>query len=293
MDQKTAASLLEEIRTEKQAEGISFTGPTKWLTGLGKTQSPNTSLVQDVKRKANSQMQENAINDIIKAMLIAGGTGAALRGFTGLQQMFSGGSKPVSSRTVDMPVAYPVKANEEEEKQAGNEDATTPYGLNYYIPSMVLGAPLAAYAGWKGIDAILDKQRQKKTKSDLERSKRDYEDALLSSYKLASDGDATEMLLDDVFDQVGDLNKEAGWFGDLIDKYAPNLPGAATGLGLTYAIPATIGGYAVVDAAMKKNSKRRLLQKAMEERARRQARQQPAELYAVPVPKEEKSETEN
>jgi hypothetical protein len=35
---------------------------------------------------------------------------------------------------------------------------------------------------------------------------------------------------------------------------------------------------------MKKNSKRTLLEKAMKERARRQAMQQPAELYAIPQP---------
>lgn len=279
MDQKTAASLLEEIQQEKQANPTSFSGPTSWFSRIGNPSSPNNSLVQDVKRHANSQMQHGAINTILKAMLLAGGTGAAMRGITGLQNLFSKDEEPVPSRTVDMPVAYPS-----EEKEAGmNEGATAPYGLNYFIPGMLLGTPLAAYAGWKGVDAMLDKQRQQKTEDELDRVKKDYQQALLDSYKTAEDGEeVTEDLLDSVFDQT----KSAG-VTDFIQKFAPNLPGAATGLMAAYAIPATIGGYAVVDSVMKKRSKRALLRKAMAERARRQARQQPAELYAIPVPKEE------
>jgi hypothetical protein len=46
-------------------------------------------------------------------------------------------------------------------------------------------------------------------------------------------------------------------------------------------------GYSIVNSSMRKNSKRALLQKAMQTRARRQAVSQPPALYAVPVPKDE------
>jgi len=290
MEDTTAARLLERIRNEKKAGSESTIGSTL-IPDLSVPKPRNVALVQAVKSRANARMQEGSINDVLKALLFAGGAGAALRGFTGMQRMFSEDAKPVSSRTVDMPVVYPA---DKEEKQADNSKATAPYGLDYFIPGMVLGAPLAAYAGWKGVDAIMDSQRRKKTEADKEEAQNEYQDALLGSYKLSSDGRATEAELDSIFDQHFDgQTKEAGWFSDLTDKYAPNLPGAAKGLALTYAIPATVGGYAMVDSVMKKHSKRRLLQKAMQERARRQARQQPAELYAIPVPREEeKSEVE-
>jgi hypothetical protein len=46
----------------------------------------------------------------------------------------------------------------------------------------------------------------------------------------------------------------------------------------------------IVNNAMKKNSQRAVLQKALAERARRQALSQPPEIYAVPKPQEEESE---
>jgi hypothetical protein len=295
MDQKTAEELLQQVRAaaeEKQAE-TGYSGLTGMLSSIGKSQPDYDNLATAVRSQANSKMQQGAMSNVIKAMLLAGGAGAGLRGLTGLQRMFSGQSKPVPSRTVDMPVAYPVSPEEEEEKTAeiGNSKATANYGLNWYIPSMVLGAPLAAYGGWKGVDAILDTQRRKKTESDLDDAKKKYQQALLGSYKMSADEQSPEDVLDAVFDEhYSKSAEEEGFIGGLINRYAPNLPGISQGLAATYAIPATVGGYALVNSIMKKKSKRALLQKAMRERARRQAQSQPAELYAIPHPKEEEQE---
>ena len=238
-------------------------------------------------------MQSSARNDILKAVLLAGGAGAAMRGFSGLSRMFSGDQTPVPSRTVEMPVMYPRDEEEEEEKTANNADADSKFGLNYYIPGMLLGAPLAAYGGWKGVDAILDKQRRKKTDADLDEAKQEYQQSLLGAYKTGSDVADSLAPLDAVFDEHYDKQasdpEQPGFFANLMRNYAPNLPGAATGLMAAYAIPAGIGGYAAVDSIMKKRSKRALLEKAMKERARRQAAKQPAELYAVPTPQEDDS----
>jgi len=301
MDTKTAESLLERIQTEKQ----SATGLPSWLNPMPLLNPPATpsspssypeydNLSSDLHKQNNKTLQRSAQSDILKAMLIAGGAGAAMRGVSGLSRMFSGSQQPVPSRTVDMPVMYPRDKEEEgEEKVAKNADATSRFGLNYYIPGMLLGAPAAAYGGWKGVDAILDKQRRKKTEADLEEAKQEYQQSLLGAYKRGSDDSDPLAALDAVFDehyakQAADA-EQPGFFADLFRNYAPNFPGAATGLAAAYAIPAGLGGYAADDSIMKKRSKRALLEKAMKERARRQAMQQPAELYAIPTPQDDES----
>jgi hypothetical protein len=309
MDQKTAESLLKQVRQEKQA----LEGETR-LDGLSGLASDPASigskfkglfsskpdqysrLADDLRADANKKVQHGAANSVIRAMLLAGGAGAALRGVSGLQRLFSGSAKPVPSRTVDMPVMYPASRGEEEreddEKQARDPKATSPYGLDWYIPSMVLGAPLAAYGGWKGVDAVLDTQRRKKTEEDLDAVKAKYQKALLDSYKTATDNGAAEPedILGDIFDRHYKRAEEEGFLSGFVNRHFPNMPGIAKGLGATYAIPAAAGGYLVVDSIMRKRSKRALLEKAMRERARRQAQLQPAELYAIPTPKEDSEE---
>ena len=295
MDEKTAEALLDRIRTEKQAAptfGSLMDSTLDWFNPPSSTPSANPqydSLTAGLQANANKQLQSSAKNDILKAVLIAGGLGAGMRGISGLSRMFSPGQRPVPSRTVDMPVMYPRDEEEDQEKVAKNSDATSKIGLNYYLPGMLLGAPLAFAGGWSGVDAILDKQRLKKTDAELDEAKEEYQRALLGAYKRGSDAGDPLSVLDEVFD--GHYDKQAeepevspGFFEDLFRNYAPNLPGAATGLAAAYAIPAGIGGYAVVDSIMKKRSKRALLDKAMKERARRHAMQQPAELYAIPTP---------
>jgi hypothetical protein len=300
MDTRTAELLLEKIRTEKQGaeNSPSWLNPLALLNKVPAIPIPQPSsypkydtLADDLHAQANSKLQQSAVSDILRTALLAGGAGAAMRGISGLSRMFSGNQQPVPSRTVDMPVMYPRNKEEEEEKTARDSDATSKFGLKYYIPGMVLGAPLAAYGGWAGVDAILDKQRRKKTEADLEAARQEYRNSLLGAYKQGSEVDDSLAVLDSVFDenyakQAADT-EQPGFFTNLIKKYAPNLPGAATGLAATYAIPAGIGGYALVDSIMKKRSKRTLLEQAMRERARRQAMQQPAELYAIPTPQDD------
>ena len=300
MDEKTAEVLLDRIRTEKQAAG--WFDPMEWLNPPPTPSTPSANpefdtLEQHMRANANKHLQSSAKNDILKAMLIAGGVGAGMRGISGLSRMFSQGQQPVPSRTVDMPVMYPRDKEEDEEKVANNSDATSKIGLNYYIPSMLLGAPLAAYGGWSGVDAILDKQRLKKTDAELDEAKEEYQRALLGAYKRGSDAGDPLSVLDEVFDGHydkqaagagdGDLEVPPGIIENFFRNYAPNLPGTATGLAAAYAIPAGLGGYAVVDSIMKKRSKQALLEKAMKERARRQAMQQPAEIYAIPTPRDD------
>jgi len=238
------------------------------LGQIKKAQQDKAAFMQSSTPKTDalmkSEVNRDAMKTLAKTLLIAAGGGAALRGFSGLRNLLTSDAEPIPSRTVDMPVMY-AKPREKE--------AYSKRSVPYYIPGMPLGAPLAAYGGWKGIDALMDKQRRHKSDDELEMAKKDYEQALLDSYKEGSDK-STDELLDTVFKQYSKTANVRDW----VDT--------AKGLGLTYALASAPLGYMVVNNAMKKSSKRRLLEKAMRERARLQAARQPAELYAIPQPKE-------
>ena len=282
MDIKTAKLLLQQIRQVKQA-GEGESPNFSWLARNMPTSladiTPDLGLatVDPVARLENAKMQSAAKSQILNTMLLGGGLGAAFRGVTGLSNLL-GESKPTASprRVVELPVPYadkPTAKKSVKEKRAGDEDATVPYGLSYYMPGMLLGGGLAAAGGWKGVDALIDRQRHKQETESLDEAKQEYEDALLGSYKRAVDG-----ALDKAFKTY---EKKAG-LADIV--------GGLTGAGLTYAAASLPAGYMVVNDMMKKNSKRALLEKALKERARRQAIMQPPEIYAIPKPPAEESE---
>lgn len=284
MDDKQAKDLLTRIESEKKAE-TSFKGLASILPTFSNPASP--SIGGAVHRQQNQEMQADAQRQIIQAAMLGLGGGAALRGVSGLSNLFSDSDhQSHPRRTVEMPVAYPQRRlpDEEEEKTAANEHATSPYGLDYYIPGMMLGTGLAAYGGWKGVDAVLNKQRRKQTEDELDKARSDYEQSLIGAYKRASDEPTIAENLDKAF---AACEKQANVISDTINSVAPNVPGLTKGLLTAYGLATLPLGYSIVNNSMKKNSKRALLQKAMQMRARRQAVSQPPALYAVPVPQDE------
>ena len=283
MDIKTAKLLLQQIRQVKQA-GEGESPNFSWLARNMPTSfadiTPDLGLstVDPGARLQNAKMQSAAKSQILNTMLLGGGLGAAFRGGPGLSNLL-GESKPTASprRVVELPVPYadkPTAKKSVKEKRADDEDATVPYGLSYYMPGMLLGGGLAAAGGWKGVDALIDRQRHKQETESLDEAKQEYEDALLGSYKRAVDG---------TLDRVFEAYEKKAWTWD-------DVQGGLTGAGLTYAAASLPAGYMVVNDMMKKNSKRALLEKALKERARRQAIMQPPEIYAIPKPPAEESE---
>jgi hypothetical protein len=255
MNKTSVKKLLKQIKVEKSA-----------ATPLG-------ALGDDLRMQVNQQMQSDAIKTLLKAVALSAGAGAAIRGVTGL---FEGPRNPKKGpRVIDMPVAYPKEKNAID----SNSRATSPYGLDYYLPSLMLGAPLAAYGGWKGVDLLLNKVKERESKAKLESSKKKYEEALLGAYKQATDD-----CLDQAF--AGYRQKAAldpiGAISDKFNSTFPNASGLSKGLALTWLLSSAPAGYYLVNKAMKKNSRRAILEEAVEERARRQALVQPPEIYATP-----------
>ncbi len=242
-------------------------------------------------------VHQKALSNIAKTLLIAGAGGAAFRGFGGLQNL----GKDVAPRkqtAVTMPVPY-EDDSEDEDEQEKLANPTEPYGLPYYWPSKIVGGGLAAYGGFKAIDALLDKARKRKTDDKLKRRKAEYENSLLQSYKQSSDAETGTSLASSGLDKLGEAFQQFEKHAeeDFFSKYLgmPNAKGGIIGAGLSVGIPGALLGYMGMNNYMRSRSKRALLQKAIKERARRRAQSRPEEIYAIPVsqaPASQEPETE-
>lgn len=301
MDELAAKSLLSSIQTQKEKQAGGLSKVIDWFN------YSNPGRIHELQDLQKAQLEKNTQNNILNALMLAFGGAAALRGGLGISRMFSD-TKPVKSRVVPMEVPY-RSPEESEEKKANDHEASTVFGkvmnsvglgpqqspdateatgIGGYLPSLLIGTPLAAYAGWKGVDAIFNSQRQAKTKRKLEKAKERYEQAILDSYaeKDAASNDPFETL-DVVFEKFEktaelDLFSPSTWF--------PNAGGRLKGLLATYALLSGPAAYLYVNDKMRKASKRSILESAMKERARRYAEQSPAELYAIPSPQSNKQE---
>lgn len=267
MDAQTATQLLEKIAELKGLPGLLQKG----INAVTPAGGSDTALASQLQAAQNVEAKSQAAKTIARMLLMAGGAGMAARGYAGLTE-YPVAKKRRTGRVVEMPVAYP-------EKRSDDAKATSPYGISYFIPSMLVGAPLSFYGGWKGVDSLLNKQRKRQADKELEDAKAEYEASLLGAYKQSA-----IQMLDAVFEKCGfDTVSKAS---DYLAETFPNVPGAAKGLGLSYALLTAPLAYGLVDSAMKRNSKKELMLRAINERARRQAKMQPPELYAIPTPVE-------
>jgi hypothetical protein len=224
------------------------------LNKIAETKKAN--VLKDLKKQEDNAAARTLIS---KALLTALGGGMAIRGLTGFRNVLQNRDAVESPTTSEFSLPY---GYEEEEKQADAWDNP------WTMPSILLGGPAAFYGGWKGVDKLLDKQRTAKSEDELEAAKEEYRQALLGSYKQSSDR-STEELLDSCFEKAASFER----LGNL-----------GKGVALTYGIGAPLAAYALVNDRMQKASRRKLLEKAIKERARRRAKQQPIELYALPEP---------
>lgn len=294
MDEQAAKQLLKKVRgQEKQAVGgAGIGGPS---IGGPNPYSPSSSLMSPdrIKNIAAGKQAKNRTSQILQAILMAGGAGLALRSGLGLSRMFSE-SQAVPSKTVDMDVLIPgeeEKRSEDLIEKAFNAvgmgkkqhpNSTSNIGVPGYLPSLLLGTPLAFAGGWKGMDMLFNKSRKARNKRKTEKAKEDYDAAVLESYKQGSDNALPTEKLDVAFNQL----EKAAIFG------SENVPGALKGLFATYAALSGPAAYMFVNDRMKKNSTKSIIEKAMKERARRHSQQQPLELYAKPRTVEEEDSEE-
>jgi len=160
---------------------------------------------------------------------------------------------------------------------------TSKPGLWWYMPSMLGAGALGGYGGWKLIDHILDKRRRQEIDDEVDESRNEFQEALVSQYKRGSDSELG-VALDELYNK---MNKEAL---DLDSIVSPDTRGRALGAYATYAIPSSILGYLLVKGLADRGSRGKILEKAQRSRALKQQQSRPAELYAVPTPIDEEEE---
>jgi hypothetical protein len=269
MDNKKAEELLIKVKgLQKQANQITnllsnlwdlsrktpVSSGANWLKGTFTEKAfdnPHQQELYDqlVTRDANKEIQ--------RVLLGSAGLGAAVRGFHGLTNVLADPKPYTPSRVIDLPIVQKKEKQEKEKKAYYSK-----YDVPYYLPSMLVGAPLAAYGSWQAVDAVLDKQRRSKLESELEDAKARYEKALLGNYKAAVDNNLTSA-------------------SKLVEKSAFNIiPKPLQNAYLAYALASAPLAYYGMNNYLNKNSTKALLERAVKERAMQRSAIQPPEIYA-------------
>jgi hypothetical protein len=285
MTELEAKDLLSKLAADSALPGLSQTvpdvKPLSLPTQVASLVMPSTNAptVAQFNRSYAQNLNRDTVSKILSGLVMLAGTGAAIRGVSGLGESTTPRQKRRTGRVIEMPVPYKEAGVGAAAQPASSwySGATSPEGLPYTIPAMLLGAPLAFYGGWKAVDSVLDKQRRAQTTSELDEAKQDYENSLLESYPKTASDNNVDRDLDAAFSKLKiAVEKTASFMG--------NVPGMATGLGLAYTLGTLPLGYYLVDKQMKKYSRKAILEKALRERARRAAMSQPPEIYAIPAP---------
>lgn len=250
------------------------------------SQQPAEAAAQTSVNVLDAAKQQDALQQLMRLGVAGVGMGAAGRGAMGLYRIISRrfGKQPQLSvpAPVELTVPYPGRerlATKRKQKSASiggllrGEGAASRSEIPWFAPAALLTGVGSVAGGWKGMDMLLDSQRKARQRDELERAKKDYEEALLSQYDQKSAAERTpgEQLgdaLDELFDS---LEKNADWTQQLLGGYGLY----ATGSGLAAAL-------AAYQMAKKRNDAE-LLRKAQQQRLRSRYEAQPAPVYAHPL----------
>jgi len=165
---------------------------------------------------------------------------------------------------------------------------TNKSNLWWYMPAMLGAGALGGVGGWKLIDKILDNRRRKEIDDEVDASRGEFQNALVSQYKQGSDSELG-VALDELYLKMQKAAKAGDWL-DPNTYFTPDQVGRGKGMYATYAIPSALLGYLFVKKMADKGSRRQIIEKAQRRRALKQQRARPAELYAVPSPIDEEEE---
>ncbi len=279
-------------------------------------------MTESLERAKRQAIDSAAFSDIARVATLGAGAGVGLRGLYGLLQTLGrASSEPAASIpapvTLDIPVA---KKKEESRRRAGmkfsqdksalglpdfsgllerglqnaskylsdtakrvskgvgeaarGDHADSPVGRSYYIPAMIGAGVGSGAAGYKLTDWLLDDIRKGNTEDELEQAKKEYEDALYGKT-----AEAVDALHDAV---IATQDKRAGM---------NDIPGAATGAYLTYAIGAPLLIGKMVYDQDKKYQRKRLIDAAQNMRRRMRQEASPPPVYINPVMPDDEEKT--
>lgn len=236
------------------------------------------SAVEVIRQVMADQAKGKAQTWLGQSLLAAAGLGAGARGLLGLWRMHnqppvavpSSGGLATELPLPEEPEAAGVKKASVQRFLLGDH-ATTPQGVPWLMPGLVLGGAASAGAGWKLVDYLLDKRRKAELEQDVNQAKQEFHKALLSSYpqKQAAEGSLSAEL-DGLYDDFEKTAAMADWGG------------VAAGGALT------VGGALGMLAALvsyqeaKKRSRSATLDKATTHWQRRMWREQPPAVNVIP-----------
>jgi hypothetical protein len=293
MDNQTSLSILRRIEATRGDRPVKRAGDPVL---------PTISPAEALGRSASAGLKADALQDVLRYLTAGIGVGMAGRGAVGLWNLARRNlaGRPHTNPAPSVlpipvpPAADPRRRRDEPVAKAATDSpvldaarsfgsgdyASTKIGIPWYMPATLLGAVGGLGLGWGGLDLALDARRRGEIDSDLERSERDFRDALATQTgaKTAADGieKTAGARLGEELDRLYDTFVEkSAWLGDTA--------GTLAGGYLTYAgVAAPLAGYAAWKA-VRKRQRAELIAKALQRRKRERYAQQPPELLAVPA----------
>lgn len=239
-------------------------------------------------QKAKEEVLRNAIRYGVAGL----GVGAAGRGIQGLLNQF--GRMLSTPRVARKPsiVDIPVPAAEEEEKVAqtvpdwitspvqntrdwllGRKAKSVhdvPFG---WIPSFVAGTA-GVTGGWKGMDYLLDRAREREAKERERLARKEYEQTLLAQSKL---GQAIHAELDQLYEKLSEDQREE------VEKAADLAAGLSNIAGLWALLSGGLSGLWAYEAT-KSRQRSALLEKARKKYVRTRESMRPTPIYLRAAP---------
>lgn len=227
----------------------------------------------------------NVRNDALKeiAMMGAGtlGLGMGLRGLAGLWQRTRPQSTDLKRLSGPAVLTFPIPEKEQKKKKELTKAADSKWTVPWYAPSMAMVGVGGLAGGWKTIDTMMKRERDKERETELDDARQQFHNALIAQYN-TKQGAALGTILDRIYDL---FEKSAG-----LKDIAQTIPGLyGTYAGLT----ALMSGALVYDQAVKKQ-RRKILEKAVRARQQKMFGNSPPEILAVPemVPRQQMSNRE-
>jgi hypothetical protein len=150
-----------------------------------------------------------------------------------------------------------------------NQSATDPSHIPWYTPATIAAGVGGLAGGYKLTDYLLDGSRHNEQESELEHSKKRYQDALLGRTKSAAEGGGA----DDPLDRLCNALEKRGLWNPLGTAL-----GTLGGIGLLSAI----GSGALAYDYTRKGTAEAAIGEALKERERQIYKQAPTSLLAVP-----------
>jgi hypothetical protein len=286
MDRATSQALLAQIRLRKAA-GM----------GLTLSEAPGT-FSETVGQLGADRLKREALRDVGQLGLTALGVGAGARGLLGLHQLLFG-RRPTRHKAGPALLPLPVPGREHTEHGAPRAKAaavTMMSGLPWYRPAAVMAGLGGLGLGWKGLDAVLDRRRKAESEHELDEARREFHEALLSQYdaqgpsggpgpKLASATDAPMAKAAAALDAAYDSLARLAAAGPAAAKAAmtwDDLKGTAIGSYGALALPAALATGLFTYNKMQGRSRRKVIEKALRERAMQRYEQNPPPIHVTP-----------